>query len=418
MLRLARAFIKHSKPNLVTPILHQTRQLSTSAPRQTYTSSSSKIKKALHIPFSRTFIATATFALGSIATAAYVASQSEKKVPVIDKSIPKSERDEKRLLIAYSSEFELAGHKLNAGHSGGHKVQRINSTTGNIEYFYLKETFDREGFLNELIGGALARELCEGKYPLVLAHLTPLKDNPALSQYAVLSQSMAGQVPYSNLEVWAIDYYNDFEFRKYRPRRLGVTLAIDGLLGKTDSKLANLVDIWDQNGHCYSIDQESAFALAPHFFITARQALEFTGEFQVRTVTNTGKREVFNKFLIPVEDDHPNFSKHDHNYDPDHPLRNQPEILTLIEPILLAAIQNDFNKKRIFALYTRYTALTEDRLKQIVSQFGILTPEEQKKYFDLLKERQIATKNFLAQNKLITNPTPAEEKEKRWLSYR
>ena len=288
-------------------------------------------------------------------------------------------------------EFSSAGSRISGGRSQGHKVQRLNPITQEPEYFYYKEVIDRAALLNELVVGGLARELCgpdakeitEVRFPLFLLHETALNDAEDHSRYAVLSESV-GTAPHSDIEVWAQDYFHDHEFVKFKPKHLGVALALDAMVGKSDCKLANLVSLRDSQGYCYSIDHESAFAKAPLFIEKAEDALGYIGEFRRKSIVELGH-----------EDNCPGLDTRD---DPNQPLKARLDVQTAIRPILLKAIQNDIESGRIAAFYKKFASLSDEKLKKVIGQYGLLTEKEELEYFRRLKVIQGELRQHISQS--------------------
>jgi hypothetical protein len=338
-------------------------------------------------------------AAGFVGALGYYLYWSNTKKPVIAASILKTHPQAKHLLVVDSHEFSSAGPKLSGGRSGGHKVERINAETGEREYFYYKEVIDRRALLNELVVGGLARELCgpEAKevtkvaFPLYLLHETSVNNAANHSRYGVLSESV-GKVPHGDLEKWSEGYFHDHEFAKFQPKHLGVALALDGLVGKSDCKLANLVGLRDQQGACYSIDHESAFAKGPQFIDSAERALGFIGEFRAKTLAELGH-----------EDNCPGLDTRD---DPNQPLKSRIDIQVAVRPILLKAIQNDLENGSIAAFYKKFVALTDEKLKKILGQYGLLTESETLEYFDRLKFIQDDLRKQLKKNEEVPLQSP------------
>ncbi len=314
----------------------------------------------------------------------YYSYLNNTKVPIIDRSVLKTNKGRTDLLVVGAHELEAAGHKSCVGRSSAHKVQRDNPVTKDIDYYYFKETFDRASLIKELVFGALGREL-DKNFPQVLLCETPRNDKDDSSSYALLSQSVGGSKPYSNLEAWAYDLFDDYEFAKYAPKHLGRSLAYAMLLGKTDIKLANFVGIWDENGICYPIDNESALKASAVCITDADEALEFIGEFANKRFMDHAHEQ--NCDTLNVKDDI------------DRPIKSREDVKKLIRPVLLAAIQRDIDNGQIEAFYKSFVALSDETIKKTVSQFGLLTDKEQVALTSHIQEMRQTANNFLSKNK-------------------
>jgi hypothetical protein len=287
-----------------------------------------------------------------------------------------------------------AGTARNPGRSGGHKVEHKVSAD-QMEYLYFKVAFSRKGLENELVLGNLGRALLGESFPKIWLCEIPIKDSSQV-KYAFLSQAVEPSTPHSNLEEWSKKYQEDHEAREYGPKHLGVCIAFDKAFGKSDCKLANLVGIWTSQGYCYSIDNESAFAEDPHFIESASEAIKYIGEFTPKTLNQLWHEE--------------NCPELNTNDDPDRPLRAKPEILSLVQPIMLEAIQNDLSDNRILNFYQKFAALSEAQMRAIINPIKFLSQESEDDYVQKLKESQHQLKEFLSEQ-LNTKNRPNTEDE-------
>lgn len=315
---------------------------------------------------------------------------------VIDKSVLRDEKYEnKDIDIVDALSLKSASEEVTSGRSRGHKVIHAHENEDH-KYYYYKYPFDREGFLKELIVGAIGRWLFRENFPRVLAVETPVNDLHDDSRYGLISESINEKYGNKNLEEWALLYARG-EIN-YLPRHLGVSIAFDMLFGKSDSKLANLIVEHDAEGNCYSIDHESAFNLKSAFVTSPQDALNYIGEYR-------GK--AFGEIVMEQASDGCVDTERDNFH---QPLKGDHNIKAQIAPVLKQAIQNDMDNGKIRQFYEKFAAMTEQDFRNIFARFGSLIHEnEQKAFLGYLQTRQEAVREFLASQPKLTQETAPEE---------
>lgn len=201
-------------------------------------------------------------------------------------------------------------------------------------FYYKKALTSNEHLLNDVIASSLAREIFDNDYPLILFSQCSGKNS-------LLSQCIAGSVPYSNVKNW-VNQKNAIYF----PKHLGEAVAFKMLIGEGDSSLENIVVILNKEGRCYSIDHEFAFEHTPKFISDdGETAFEF-----MRIQQNK---------------------------------------------ILKEAVRNDIENGRITAFYEKFANLPDERVEKMLDRFPILSIKEREIYLDQIKSRQVAAREFL-----------------------
>lgn len=326
----------------------------------------------------------------------YQLYKSNTKEAQIDDAILPN-KDSGQWHIVHEKDFKRAGHGSTVGRSHGYKLKRKDSVTGETEYFYCKEPFDRKTFQNELIIGALGYMLYPDEFPRVYALQSDL-DLPGKAKYSFLSESKAhGEIYHSNLEDYAIELYEDEEAIRTAPHNLGLPLAFDLAVGKTDSKLANFVTVHSREYPCYPIDNESAGRAAPIFLESSHGAIHYILEYSEKKFDG-------HLMKVMVEDLDTKFAN------PHQPLLAKPEILAHAEPILKEAIEEDFKTKRVQQFYLKFSSISDAEIKKLTTLYGpLFTSADQESYFDELQKRRDACKKFVTEHPKLFADVPASE---------
>jgi hypothetical protein len=199
---------------------------------------------------------------------------------------------------------------------------------------------------------------------------------------------LGGNVRRDNLEQWVEAYDLDEEEIKFGPMHLGEPVAFDMVMGKSDTKFANLVIIRNHEGEGYSIDNESACDNSDVLFVTSVQdAVNFIAEYKDDT-----SKERFMMGSAHTPEVNLRDNPHQH-------LKSNRNILRKARPIIEAAIENDITNGRIDQLYKNFVALNENDFNDIFNQFGTLIHEDERKEF--IREftyRQKITREFVEKN--------------------
>lgn len=261
------------------------------------------------------------------------------------------------------------------GHSHVHKAFYKENC-----YFY-KETFNRQKLVNELLFAALGKLLFAADYPDILV---VEKFEEALSRYGMLSESL-DKDNNMDLQKWAELFCEGKSILKPRTH-LGLALAFDMLMGKTDVKLANLIFL-KKTGKCYSIDHESAGGANPSFITRAKDALQYIGEFKQQTaIQQAHQATAFDESMeIGTESIY-------------IPLQGNEAAKAHIQPALLAAIEQDIDSGAIQAFYQRFASLSLADMMNIGDRYGgFISADEKAAFVADLKQRQDELKAFLSQ---------------------
>lgn len=330
----------------------------------------------------------ATVAIFAIGTGTALYSANKKKL-IIDKSVLRNkDLDPSKLKVIDAMRISSTGKKVLPGHTQAHKVAFVNDK-GETEYYYYKEPNNRDSLIKELIVGSIARALLGKKVPDIYAVETPLNDKENHSHFAVMSEGLGGNVKRDNLETWAESYSEDEEEIKFGPKHLGEAIAFDMLMGKTDCKLANLVLIKNNEGECYTIDQESALRKKSKFLKKASSGVEFLCEFAKDTFDDR-----FKNGLAP--------DNVEVKTDPNQPVKDKTSIKAKIYPILETAINADIESGKVLELYKKFASLTDQDFENIFNQFGTLIHQDERKLILAdLKQRQERTREYLASQENI-----------------
>ncbi len=300
-----------------------------------------------------------------------------QREPVIAASVLRAMTPRLPIHVVDHSALTRASTKLAAGRSKGYKV-KCQLSDESAQYFYYKLPFYRGGFVKELAVAALARKLLGEHAPMVYAVETPQASDSSQSQYALISQSLATNLHYDNLENWALQYEADDEEIKFSPRHMGLSLAFKLMLGDSDIKAANFVLLRDQQGYCYSIDHEYAFDHGPVFVRDAASAVRELNDY---------KSDAGNFYFL---------------------LRSKTALLDKMFPVLQRAVQRDIDDGSMLALYERFVNLTDEDIQALYDQYGSLINADERAFFTHeLKFRQECAKEYIEQyqveQKLITD---------------
>jgi hypothetical protein len=345
----------------------------------------------------------AAFATG-IAIFSYHLRKANRQDPVLDKSVLKyTDLDSEHLYIVNALHLLSASHTVTSGRSAGHRVRpRQKHLLHDSESYYYKEPFGRKCLLNELVYGALGRTLIGKEFPEVYAVETPLNDLEDTSRYSFISENVGDALENLNLEEWAVRFSNN-QHEGRMPARLGVALAFDLLFGKSDSKLANLVIVSDNNlsrhGACYSIDHESCGTDQARFLTNPEDGLVKIGEYSKKTC------------LDVVFDQQMEGTGINTNDNPHQPLKSDDKVKNSVAPVLYAAMENEINNGKVMQMYQRFAAIKPEDIDSIFARYGtLLTTEERQEYTADILKRQAATKHFLAEQELDNRSVIAIQK--------
>lgn len=259
--------------------------------------------------------------------------------------------------------FHTSSQTRAGGRSGGRKYA-YDGPDG-TEYFYVKETFDRERFLRELIIGTIAQELIGPSAPEVIVIQEALEDGTA--RYHIGSKSMSGSLGQNrpaytqDLEDWTKRLNADEETAVLPPNGLGVVLAFNALVGNRDTKLANVVTCDDPDRVAYPIDHEATDTMNGRILKEPQELIHSIKELALTTISQKANAadgiDVMN--------------------DPNMAFSDDPETLAKIHPIFLEMITDDIESGEINALFHRAATLSEDTIERTLNRFtGIMTDRE------------------------------------------
>lgn len=261
--------------------------------------------------------------------------------------------------IKNASNFsEVVSNKI-PGRAGAKKFLYIDAN-GHKEFFYVKESFSREKFVNELIYGNFLYVITEGTFPqVVLIQGDINKDGKARYFIGSKSNSYYGAEAI-NLGEWRDEYINDEEVRAIidKPKGLGLALFIKVLLGDKDIKLDNLVNIQSDDSDCYGIDNE---------YCNPQKGKVIIDSYQLLASINKPNR-LDNAHL--EKDDIISFEA-DNGIQVDE---------LLIEPFI-TAIEHDLNEGKIFKLMLKIANLTENDMENIISPYEDFLRIEEKSFY-------------------------------------
>lgn len=296
------------------------------------------------------------------------------------------------LYVKSKDQFQSAGTDLLTGRCGGKKIKTTNSITGEIEYYYQKTSYDYRKYLKELFVGALGKMLLNENMPKVYAVETT--DNHGNSFFSLASQSLGFQHKnyVSTLENWIQLLGKDEEealtlnpFKSAEcTHNLGLIIAFNALIGKEDEKLSNIAFSLNLNESAffYSIDNESALQNSSIFIKDAKLALGCIGEFAKKTLNERITEDQCHG--LDVADD------------PRFPLKANKELLEIVKPMLVSAIEKDIQQGAICNLYQNFASLSKGKIESIFDQFGtIFSISEKQIIMDDILMRQKATQEHL-----------------------
>jgi len=322
------------------------------------------------------------------------------QTPLIDKSVLRdAEYEDKDVDVIDAMTLKSVDHHVTSGRSHGYKVSHAHEDEEHRFYYY-KEPFSREGYLNELVLGGLLRQILGEAFPRIMAVETPVNDLEDDSRYGLISESLNEKKGNLNLEEWATLYVQG-EITDI-PEHLGISVAADMLFGKTDSKLANLVFMRKHAGDCYSIDHESGCALRAQFLTQPNEGLAFIGEFRKKTLSE----HVFEQQADGVVD-----TAADNRH---QPLKGNDEVKRIIAPVLIKAINNDIENRSVIAFYEKFAALSEADIKKVFARYGsLIHADEQERYLKDIQARQEETRKFLREYTIANLLKDAREQNDR-----
>lgn len=270
------------------------------------------------------------------------------------------------------SDFRLTSATRFAGRSGVRKYSYTNAR-GVEEFYYIKECFSRQRFLNELIYGSYAHFISGGIWPELLLVQANRSDNHT-ARYYVASKSMSHYGAYTlNLEDWASLFNTDEELAKTLdiPLGLGLSLLIKGLLGDRDIKLANLVNVMDDDYLAYGVDNECCNPYAGR--IVDEDALLM--EISEYNAFDNKLCHINSVLENGVLDDNPH-KKHQGNA----------SLLHSIRPILQASIEDDIQQDRLQQTLERAATMSDEHMHMIIERFdNLMSADEKAQYFAQLQ---------------------------------
>lgn len=336
-------------------------------------------------------------AAGLVAYTGYNVIKSQFKQKVIDTSVLRSYGDDAELNVLDALRLHSASNGYTTGRTCGHRVYVQNHEENRLDYYFYKETYDRDDLIKELFYGALGRHLAGDIFPDVFLVETPLNDASDHSRYAFLSENVGDDEENNDLEKWAKLYHSPDSDNYVTPSYLGVALAYSMLMGQSDCKLANLAVISDaeyaREGSCYPIDFESCENLPPLFLTKASDAIEFIGEFRAKSLAEL-TMEINADGLLDTQDD------------AHKPLRDKSDVKDAIYPVLLHAVQKDIDEESVIQLYRGFACMNDESIHAIFDKFGCFIRESERKHLlNNVHMRQQATREFLEVYDLSTQET-------------